>query len=253
MEGVEPGLEEIMCGIPFYDGANEERYIDFKKRHEDCSWEDIITYVNIGLDRPFYSGVHKIMDPDSLTVLVNKYNQLACNYIPRDLEMITPLYNQGGLVLRRDARIAFEIMCEAAGAGDIYLEAVSAFRSFSYQRQVYFKNMTPDITLEEYQAERDKVSARAGHSEHQTGLAVDINDLEETFEATPAGIWLARNSYRYGFLLRYPKGKEKITGYSYEPWHFRYLGMELAREIYYSELTYDEFYMRYLYPSCQGE
>jgi D-alanyl-D-alanine carboxypeptidase len=100
--------------------------------------------------------------------------------------------------------------------------------------------------MDEYQTERDKVSARAGHSEHQTGLAVDINDLEQTFEDTQEGRWLAINSYQYGFILRYPKGKEHITGYDYEPWHFRYLGLELARDVYRSNLTYDEYYIRQL-------
>lgn len=239
-------LKEIMLRIPSFDGAKEERYIDFRNRHENFCWEEVVTYVNIGLDRPFYSGIHKVRDPDCLTVLVNKYNQLDCDYTPRDLERIALRYNQGELVLRHEARIAFECMCEAAGMDGIHLEAISTFRSFSYQSQVYYRNMTPKLTLEEYQAERDKVSARAGHSEHQTGLAADINDLEEVFETTPAGRWLAVNSYRYGFILRYPKGKEWITGYSYEPWHFRYLGPELAREVYLSKMTYDEFHIKYL-------
>jgi D-alanyl-D-alanine carboxypeptidase len=177
---------------------------------------------------------------------VNKYRQLPIYFVPEDLEEIASCFNPNGLLLRRDARIAFEIMCHGAAKEDISMEAVSTFRSYEYQKTVYFKNITLDISLEEYQQTRDKVSARPGHSEHQTGLAVDINDLEQTFADTAAGQWLAINSYRFGFILRYPKGKEHITGYDYEPWHFRYLGKNLAEEVYVSGLTYDEFYTRYL-------
>lgn len=232
--------------IPYYDWTKEEQYINYKMKNIDYSWEDIVTHVNIGLNNPFYSAVKKIKCPDSILVLVNKYNQLDCNYIPNDLELIDPHFNAGELKLRHEARFAFEIMCWAAEMEGIHLEAISTFRSYSYQETVYMKNKTPDISMEEYQSIRDKVSARPGHSEHQTGLAVDINDLEQTFADTPAGKWLAENSYRFGYVLRYPKGKEKITGYDYEPWHFRYLGRGLATAVYHSKLTYDEYYVRYL-------
>ncbi|MHB8129460.1 MAG: M15 family metallopeptidase [Mobilitalea sp.] len=232
--------------IPFYDKSMEERYINYKKEHQSYRWEDIITYVNLGLDYEFYTNVQNIPNPFSLSVLVNKYNRLPGTYIPTDLEMIKPCFNIGGLVLRHDARISFEIMCAEAAEVGILLEAISTFRSFIYQDQVYLKNFTQELDIREYQLIRDKVSARAGHSEHQTGLAVDINDLEQTFEATPEGRWLAANSNRYGYILRYPKGKEHITGYDYEPWHFRYLGHELADKVYHSGLTFDEYYARYL-------
>jgi len=194
----------------------------------------------------FYTNIGKVIAPDELTVLVDKFHQLDSSYIPSDLEVIAPCYNLEKLVLRREARFAFELMCHAASIDEIHLLAISTFRSFSYQNTVYYKNLTPDISLEEYQAIRDRVSARPGHSEHQTGLAVDINDLEKSFEATAEGKWLAANSFRFGFVLRYPKGKEEITGYDYEPWHFRYLGKRLAASVYQSKLTYDEYYKRYL-------
>jgi D-alanyl-D-alanine carboxypeptidase len=192
-------------------------------------------------EQQFYTNIHTIDAPDSLTVLVNKFNQLISEYIPKDLELIEPSFNPLGLLLRREARIAFEDMCREGEKIGIHLQAISTFRSFDYQKQVYLKNYTPDIIMQEYQAIRDRVSARAGHSEHQTGLAVDINDLEESFADTTEGRWLAANSYVYGFVLRYPKGKEGVTGYAYEPWHFRYLGKDLAGKVYHSNLTYDEY------------
>jgi D-alanyl-D-alanine carboxypeptidase len=206
----------------------------------------VITRVEAGLDFAFYSKVSRISCPDSHTVLVNKYCQLARDYIPGDLEMIASDYNESTLLLRHSAREYFEAMCRDARQEGIILKAISTFRSFLYQNQVYFKNWNEDVPLTQYQAERDKVSARAGHSEHQTGLAVDINDLEETFADTHEGRWLADHAFNYGFILRYPKGKEHITGYNYEPWHFRYIGTLLAEKLYQSRLTYDEFFIRFL-------
>ncbi|MDF2485504.1 MAG: yodJ [Herbinix sp.] len=232
--------------LTYYDKTKENRYINYKLQHSELSWEDIITRVEIGLDYTYYCEVESISFPDIFFVLVNKYRQLSREYIPGDLEVIAPEYNSSTLMLRHSARIAFEEMCQAAVREGYILKAISTFRSFLYQNQVYYKNWLEEQPLEQYQAERDRVSARAGHSEHQTGLAVDINDLEQTFEYTPEGIWLREHCYEYGFILRYPKGKEDITGYDYEPWHFRYLGKEMAYQLQDSGMTYDEYYVRNL-------
>jgi len=194
----------------------------------------------------FYTDIKPVVDPDCLTVLVNKYYQLPRDYIPRDLEPVISDYSDGEHCLRHEARFALENMGKEANNQGISIKACSAFRSYDYQEEVYLRKKTDMVTMEEYQIERDRVSARPGHSEHQTGLAVDVNETEQTFEDTPAGRWLAENSYRYGFILRYPKGKEHITGYDYEPWHYRYLGNELAHKVYDSGLTYDEYYESYL-------
>lgn len=236
----------IISLLPYYDKSKKEQYISYRIEHSYLPWVDVITYVNIGLNREFYQEADEITDPDSLTVLVNKYNRLSENYIPADLEMIDPAYNPENLLLRSEARTAFEKMCREAEREGIILRAVSTYRSYYYQCKVYLNHITPYIPINEYQEVRDKVSARPGHSEHQTGLAVDINELEQTFENTPEGRWLAENSYHYGFILRYPKGKEPITGYDYEPWHYRYLGEDLAQAVHFSNLTYDEFYVRYI-------
>lgn len=232
--------------LPYYDKLKKEQYLNYKLKNENISWIDVITHVNIGIHNEFYHNINKIQDPYSLEVLVNKYNRLGEDFIPKDLELIDSDFNPDGLYLRHDARVAFEEMCRDARKDGIHLFAVSTFRSFYYQWKIYLKNITPSQSIEEYSVIRDRISARPGHSEHQTGLAVDINDLEPTFEHTQEFKWLVANSHIYGFILRYPKGKEKITGYDYEPWHFRYLRRELAETVYYSELTFDEFYSRYL-------
>lgn len=232
--------------LPYYDTGKAEDYIEYKHNHPVITWEDVITQVNIGLNNSYYTNIKEIIQPDCLKVLVNKYNQLPCDYIPSNLEVIDLRFSEEGLVLKDEVRAAFEAMSRKAWEEGICLKAISTFRSCSYQKKVYYSKLTPEMNMEDYQRERDKVSARPGHSEHQTGLAVDINDLEETFENTPEFRWLITNAYRFGFILRYPKGKETITGYSYEPWHYRYLNKELAEAVYCSNLTYDEFYVRYL-------
>ena len=95
-------------------------------------------------------------------------------------------------------------------------------------------------------AKADTYSARAGTSEHQTGLATDVNSVSTSFENSSAFKWLEKNSYKYGFILRYPKGKEHITGYMYEPWHYRYVGSEVAKVIKEKNITYEEYYATYI-------
>ena len=119
------------------------------------------------------------------------------------------------------------------------LSVVSPYRSYTSQVSVYagwVKRLG--------KAQADRQSARPGHSEHQTGLAVDINTaVAQSFATTPAGKWLAANSWRYGFILRYPDGKEPVTGYEFEPWHFRYVGVALATEMHTTKITtLEEFF-----------
>lgn len=234
----------------FWDEELESRYITYKIENL-VSWQDAVTLVNIGIDTPRYSKICDIEEPEALDVWVDKYRKLPVDYLPDDLKNVNKKYCSRSLKLRSEACEAFETMCEAAIEDGISLIAVSAFRDYDYQEKVYYKYYTKKMSLNEYNATRDRVSARAGHSEHQTGYAVDVGCdedslLEESFENTEAGIWIAHNCVNYGFILRYPKGKEHITGYKYEPWHLRYLGVDLARKVYDSGLTYDEFCARNL-------
>lgn len=112
----------------------------------------------------------------------------------------------------------------------------SGFRSYSLQKSLYERYSKRDG-----KAAADRYSARPGHSEHQTGLAFDFNTIDMSFDGTPECLWLAENCWKYGFIIRYAKDKEAITGYMYEPWHVRYLGKELAKEVYDSGLCLEEF------------
>jgi LAS superfamily LD-carboxypeptidase LdcB len=113
---------------------------------------------------------------------------------------------------------------------------ISGFRSYSTQNTLYNKYVARDG-----KAEADRYSARPGHSEHQTGLAFDLNSLDQSFENTKEGKWLAENCWKYGFIIRYPKGKESVTGYMFEPWHVRYLGKEVAKKVYESGKCLEEY------------
>lgn len=227
-----------IINISYFKENNLERYLKYLNT-SDNDLETSITYVNIGLDNDYYTNVSSIEVEDDLAVLVNKYHKLSSDYVPADLETISSKYQWLGRSnkLRKDAREAFEKMCEAAIKDNIYIYAGSGYRSYSYQQTLYNNYVKRDgfKAAETY-------SARASYSEHQTGLAMDITNKSSFISKGDKEYdWLIKNSYKYGFILRYPEGKENITGYMYEEWHYRYLGIDLAKEVYDSGLTYDEF------------
>lgn len=143
-------------------------------------------------------------------------------------------YNPGGLT--GDTVNAFNTMKAAAANEGINLFIVSGFRSYATQASLY-----SNYVAGYGQVAADTFSARPGHSEHQSGLALDVNSADSSFAGTKEAIWVANNSYKYGFIVRYPQGKEHITGYMYEPWHLRYVGVNLATELYNSGLTLEEY------------
>lgn len=129
--------------------------------------------------------------------------------------------------LTTEALNAYWTMKQAAAADGLTIKSISDYRSWYDQRYIYNGYVARDG-----QEAADRYSARPGHSEHQSGLAIDINSTAFDFDATPEGQWLATHCAEYGFVIRYPKDKEEITGYMYEPWHVRYVGVELAKELY---------------------
>ncbi|WP_277630920.1 M15 family metallopeptidase, partial [Atopococcus tabaci] len=167
------------------------------------------------------------------------------DYAPEDLvtvEVPTVLEDPEIKQMRKEAADALKDMFDAAEKDGITLFARSGYRS--YQTQVsLFQNYVSNHGEEA----ASKYSARPGQSEHQTGLAMDVTSesvnyqLTEEFGNTPEGEWVRENAHRYGFIIRYPKGKEAITGYIFEPWHLRYLGSELAADVHESGLTYEEY------------
>jgi D-alanyl-D-alanine carboxypeptidase len=185
-------------------------------------------------DPPIYS----IDEADSLWLVVNKQRPVPdLEYQPENLAFpefpnLEP-QNPKGSKLRQEAAVATEQLAaamKAAGEGDLIL--TSGFRSYTTQKKLYMRSKSIRGV-----AAAEQLVARPGHSEHQLGLAADFSArgpgcvTEECFSETRAGIWLKDNAHIFGFIVRYPKGFEAITGFQYEPWHFRYVGIELATEM----------------------
>lgn len=142
-------------------------------------------------------------------------------------------YNPG---VQPEAEAAFKEMQSAAWNEGLNIWIASGFRSYEYQSGLYQRYVNRSG-----KEEADRYSARPGHSEHQTGLAFDLNSIDDSFADTAEGKWVAEHCHEYGFIIRYPKGKEDITGYIYEPWHIRYLGKETAEKVFNSGLTLEEY------------
>ena len=155
-------------------------------------------------------------------------------YYRVDMNSMSRSYNPGGLT--KECEEAFYRLRQGAAADNVNIYLSSGFRSYDYQSSLYSGYVSYYGT-----AVADTFSARPGHSEHQTGLAIDCNIVNDSFIGTPEAIWLAEHCHEYGFIIRYPQGKQGVTGYKYEPWHIRYVG-DMAEQIYESGLTLEEYY-----------
>jgi len=235
--------ESPKSNFPFYKEENRKRYIIYKEKNKSLSDEDVWLQVNLNLDRPFYTSVSPAKFFNTSYVLVNKYNFLGNDYVPIGLVKLDRCCEKE-IFLVKDARDNFLNMCSDMGKLGLKIRAISGYRTYSYQENLYNRYVLKDgVDL------ADTYSARPGFSEHQTGLVVDIdNEREyyENFEKTDEFKWLENNAYKYGFILRYPQKKESITGYSYESWHYRYVGNDIAYKIYKQNITFDEYYAKFI-------
>ncbi|HET7827532.1 MAG TPA: M15 family metallopeptidase [Candidatus Saccharimonadales bacterium] len=185
----------------------------------------------------FDKSQYSLTEPSSIWVVVNKQHPLQpIDYAPSDLVFpAVPLRVPGNesMQLRQVTAKALEQMFAGAKLANINLQLSSGYRSYSYQVILYNSYVKADG-----RAQADQESARPGYSEHQTGLAVDLEptsrncELQTCFAATPEGKWLSANAYKYGFILRYTPANQAITGYESEPWHFRYVGPALAGQMH---------------------
>ena len=227
--------ELLWLSLPNAHADRLDRYDAWAAAHPDDTRENAVFQVNMNRDQDFFSLIWETADPASLTVLVNKHYILPAGYVP-ELEALGRGYGSGSL--RPEAAQAFRAMADGARADGVALRSVSAYRSYQTQKSTYNRY------LRQYrQAVVDTFSARPGHSEHQTGLGLDINVASSRahFENTPAFAWLKEHCAEYGFILRYDQGKEDITGYRFEPWHYRYVGVETAKAVMEQDLCYEEY------------
>lgn len=224
--------------LPFCQAEHLSRYRSYAQVNPHLSAQDVVTSVNIGLDRSFYTEVDEVPVPGDPMVLVNKYHALPKDYIP-ELVSLDPAYGVGSLTPQ--AAEAFIQMADAARLDGIFLFSISAYRSYSTQQALYQR-----YAAQFGQAAAETFSAQPGYSEHQTGLALDINtaSFSSHFETTAEFTWLQEHCAEFGFLLRYPQEKEAITGYAFEPWHYRYVGVDVARICTDQRMTYEEYLAR---------
>ncbi len=229
---------ESFYKVPNFHFELLERYKAYRNL-SNKSFENVVTEVNIHLDTPFYTDIKTIQNPEEITVLVNKYHALPKDYEPKDLTEIPSFPN---LKLRKEVISDFENLLANALLDQVFLIPYSTYRSYEYQEELYngyLEKEDQDIV--------DTYSARPGHSEHQTGLAIDIRSNSHWNSLTPEDYeWIKNNGYKYGFILRYSKGQEQITGYKEEPWHIRYVGIEHATKIHELNITWEEYYDLYL-------
>lgn len=215
-EAREERTDSAFAQAASYQADKEARYQAFQAKHAELSPSEVVLRVNIGLDQPFYEGAQCIEDVTAFPLLVNKYHYLPEGYVPPNLvELAT------GEQLTAQTAEAFGRLQTAANQAGHGLSINTAYRSHERQKTLYEtlrKQGSPE------QAELR--AARPGFSEHQTGNALDVRSVNESgaFEETAAYQWLLENSWQYGFIIRYPKGKEEITGYQFEPWHITYVG-----------------------------
>ncbi|MEW8971867.1 MAG: M15 family metallopeptidase [Mesobacillus sp.] len=257
---IEPYLEKIpYLGDKLVGQDEQEDHpADFKESEQNSETntqvEDNPAEEELTLEAAYFNvvqqtdGKNVIQNPQNSLALVNKIFGLPDNYIPGDLVRPNVPFSFGDAkleksLMRQEAATALEKMFAGARNDGIELAAVSGYRSYGRQETLFNAEVNKVGEEKALQA-----VARPGSSEHQTGLTMDISsktnnfNLNEQFGKTKEGVWLAHNAHKYGFILRYPRGKEDLTGYMYEPWHFRYVGIKAATEIYENEWTLEEYF-----------
>ncbi len=225
---------------PYYKVEKTSRYQKYYDKHKEYDTDNVVIYVEIGLDIEFYTEMDEITNYDEVDALVNKYHKLPSNYEAKDLVTLSKTYSSRGHKIKKAASEPLMKMIDAARADGLNLLVISGYRTERTQRGLF------NNSVKRHGMDHALIySAKPGYSEHQLGLAVDLNSTEESFDQTKEYKWLKANSYKYGFIERYPKGKEFITGYGYEPWHYRYLGVDLATKVYTENVTYEEYLVKH--------
>lgn len=236
-------LKKII-GEKYYIDEYFHKYLDFYSKNDKKDFKDVVALVNVEATRPWYEDPVVTDTSKNEKILVNKFYKLPDDYSPGTIKTFSKTYAYGEVKAEENCYKAFIEMANAAKKDGITLILTSGYRSSESQKAVYddFKNKKGI----EY---ADEFAARPGHSEHETGLALDIltyNAYTNTFKETEAYRWLQSHASDYGFIERYKEGLEYMTGYAPESWHYRYVGTEIAKEVESLNITYDEYYAFYI-------
>jgi len=230
---------------PHFFTENTERYMAYQERYPDMPFDVVIALVNVNNDLESYRDVDIVANPNALSVLLNKHFSLPADWMPDELTDI-----RHGHLMHPEAAEQFERMRAAIREDNLNLVVISTYRNLTRQQNLFNNALATRGVVR-----TERAFARPGHSEHHTGLAVDVMHRGHTggtmtsmrFEQSRQFAWLVENAHEYGFILRYPQGYLEISGYIFEPWHWRYVGVPLATAMHDRGIvSYEEFYGRYL-------
>ena len=229
----------------YYIDEYLDRYKNYYSENSDLTYAEVITRVNSKLDYKFYNDSTKAKIEKGIFTLVNKFYYLDETYTPDNLVVVNGIYARDSAKLVDIAFDNFKEMADEASKEGLTLKVTTGYRSYSFQSTLY-NNYVKNDGIEA----ADTYSARPGYSEHQLGYSADLTNASlvsfDDFKNTNEYKWLQDNAYKYGFILRYPEGKEYITGYMFESWHYRYVGVDIAKYIYENNITYEEYYEYFL-------
>ncbi len=231
--------ENVYASFSYYKEENQSRYEDYAHENPTLEPADVVWMVNANQDKQKYNYDIAVSGYDDVKIIVNKYYKVPDDYAPTDLVTVD------GQRLREEAATAFKRMRNDASGQGLKIRAVSGYRTVEYQRGLYNRYLSSDS-----QENVDRYSARPGYSEHHTGLAVDVfgsTDGLRQFVNTPELPWVRDNCYKYGFIIRYLEGTEDITGYESEPWHLRYVGVDVSTDMKEKGINnFEEYHAKYL-------
>lgn len=235
------------CSIVQQDEQNINKQTNETVKNKETTPKEVRQVAVDSSIKPAQEGLQTVAEPDQIAVLVNKEYSLPEDYQPGDLVYLEVdfIFEEKieKRMMRTEAAEALEQLFAAAEKQNLHLAGVSAYRSHQTQQSL-FDNYVNRDGLEKAKT----YSALPGTSEHETGLAIDVTTADgacaaqDCFGDTNEAKWLAEHGHEYGFIIRYPEGKENITGYKYEPWHIRYVGVAAATEMHENSLTLEEYY-----------
>jgi D-alanyl-D-alanine carboxypeptidase len=219
----------------------KEEYLSRYKAYFNGNYSKTVLYVNIGLDKDFYTDVDTT-SVFSTTMLVNKYHGVSKDLVVPNLVKLDSECSNGDNYLNSEAAEMFVKLCKAAKKEGYSVLANYTYRDFETQQSIW------DQYLKLYgQKYNDKYVTKPGFSEHHTGLAIDVKSGNfDVFKNSKEYNWMLDNSYKYGYIHRYQSSKEAITGISSEAWHFRYVGVDVATYMYENKLSFEEYYALFL-------
>ena len=227
---------------------NLEDYKEYINKNNETDYAKVISIVNVHANHKWYQLELNTNEDLGMLMNVNKFYALSETYTPENLKNIDLTYaydEEGKNKLIDYAYDKFLELWQAANDQGFYLMVTSSYRDYESQKEIYDYRVS---TWGERKA--DETAARPGHSEHQTGLVIDMTSktepLADSFTDSKAYKWLKDNAYKYGFIERYPEGKTYLTGYSPESWHWRYVGLEAAKTMHDEDITFDEYYAFYV-------